>query len=156
MAITRETSLQIQAPPEELYDLVADITRTGEFSPENQGGEWLDGAGGPAVGARFKATNKRKGKWTTTCTVTVADRGRELAFIVGKPAKPSATWRYRFEAAESGTTVTEAFELRDNDGFVNNFLTKLGTGVSWAERPDQLLAGMKETLTRLKAVAEQG
>src|SRR5256885_1657149 len=30
----------VDASDEALYDLVADITRTGEWSPENQGGEW--------------------------------------------------------------------------------------------------------------------
>lgn len=157
MTINRETSLQIEASPEHLYDLVADITRTGEFSPENQGGKWIDGAAGPAVGARFKASNKRKGKWATTCTVTVADPAQEFAFVVGKPSSPSASWRYRFQAAGLGTMVFESFELpKENLGFFNRFLTKLGTGVTWEERPADLLAGMEHTLARLKATAEQG
>ena len=32
------------------------------WSPEYQGGEWLDGATGPMVGARFKGRNKERGK----------------------------------------------------------------------------------------------
>ena len=33
--------------------LIADVTRTPEFSPEVSTCRWLDGAAGPAVGARF-------------------------------------------------------------------------------------------------------
>jgi hypothetical protein len=35
-------------------------------------------------------------------------------------------------------------------------MTKLGTGVAWDERSDDLEKGMRQTLEALKAVAEQG
>ena len=52
-----EVSATIAAPPERVYALVADVTRTPEFSPEVTSCSWLDGATGPAVGARFEAVN---------------------------------------------------------------------------------------------------
>jgi len=51
----------VRASAEMVYDRISDVTRMGEWSPENQGGEWLDGATGAAVGARFRSRNKRKG-----------------------------------------------------------------------------------------------
>ena len=57
---------RINAPAEAVYDLVTDVTRMGEWSPENEGGEWLDAARGPVVGARFRGRNKRKLSWKTT------------------------------------------------------------------------------------------
>lgn len=48
----------IGAPAEVVYDLVSDVTRMGDYSPENTGGTWLDGATGPAVGARVTGTNE--------------------------------------------------------------------------------------------------
>ena len=53
-----EVSIEIAAPPERVYELVADITRMGDWSPECYHCEWTKGATGPAVGARFKAKNK--------------------------------------------------------------------------------------------------
>jgi Polyketide cyclase / dehydrase and lipid transport len=50
-----EVSLAVQATPAALYDLVADITRTPEFSPNVVRARWIGGATGPAMGARFKA-----------------------------------------------------------------------------------------------------
>lgn len=139
----------VDAPPEVVYDLVADVTRTGEWSPENLGGAWLDGATGPVVGARFKARNKRKWSWTTTSTVTVADRAREFAFDVGKG---ETRWRYEFVPAGEGCEVTESFEIVKAPGPVGRFLTKLATGVSWDEREADLVRGMHTTLERLRAV----
>lgn len=73
---------QIDATPEALYDIVADVTRAPELSPEIERCEWLDGATGPAVGARFRATNRvgRRRAWRNTPVVTVAQRGKEFAF----------------------------------------------------------------------------
>ena len=55
-----EVRLRIQAPPGLLYDLVSDVPRTPEWSPEVISCRWLDGAAGAAPGARFSARNKRR------------------------------------------------------------------------------------------------
>jgi Polyketide cyclase / dehydrase and lipid transport len=151
------SSERIGLPPEALYELVADITRMGEWSPENTGGEWLDGATGPAVGARFKGRNKRRASWTTTAVVTEAERGRAFSFAIGRgaPEHPDTRWRYTFTALpDGGCEVTETCEMVTQPGWVGRYLTKLGTGVSWSERPADLARGMEETLRRLKASAE--
>ena len=149
-----QACLAMRAAPEVVYDLVSDLPRMGEWSPENQGGEWLDGAKGPAVGARFRGRNRRKLPWTTTSVVTEADRGRTFAFAVGKPEKPDTRWRYTFAgSADGGCEVTETCELND-PGAVWKLLTRFGVGVSWAQRPDDLRRGMEETLQKLKVAAE--
>src|SRR5687768_14377997 len=53
-----EASTYVEAPPERCYALVTDIGRMGEWSPETVRAQWLDGATAPAVGARFRGTNK--------------------------------------------------------------------------------------------------
>src|SRR4051812_29945801 len=53
-----EVSIEIEATPEDVYALVSDITRMGEWSPECRRCTWTKGASGPAVGARFRARNK--------------------------------------------------------------------------------------------------
>lgn len=144
-------SIEILAPCDNVWGMVADVTRMGEWSPETVAGEWLDGAGGPAVGARFKGRNRRRGPWSTTCTVTAATPGTEFAFRVGKG---ETTWRYEFAPVDGGCRVTESFQIVKVPGFLGRWSTKLGTGVTWAEREGDLVAGMRETLQRLKAAAE--
>ena len=57
LAVQVETT--VAAPPEAVWDLLADVTRIGEFSPECKQAEWLDGATGAAVGARFAGYNQK-------------------------------------------------------------------------------------------------
>jgi uncharacterized protein YndB with AHSA1/START domain len=108
-------SAVVQAPPEKVWALVADVTRMGEWSPETRSAEWIDGATGPDVGARFKGHNQRGpiAKWTTTCTVIESEPGRVFAFAVGNPDKPDTVWRFSFvPAPDDATMVTETCELQ--------------------------------------------
>ncbi|MEM9748776.1 MAG: SRPBCC family protein, partial [Actinomycetota bacterium] len=45
-------TVAIDAAVEDVWALVSDVTRIGEFSPETFEAEWLDGATGPAEGVR--------------------------------------------------------------------------------------------------------
>src|SRR5689334_11050854 len=93
-----EAAVHVDAPPAKVYDVVSDVTRMGEWSPETTRCEWLDGANGPAVGARFKGSNQRGiARWSTKPRVTVADPGREFAFVVGHRGHDQTQWSYRFE-----------------------------------------------------------
>jgi uncharacterized protein YndB with AHSA1/START domain len=145
-----QVSIDIAAPPERVWDLVADVTNMGRWSPETVSAQWVDGAEGPAVGARFKGKNTRKRSWSTTCTVVDAERGRAFAFDAGKDTR----WRYDLEATPGGCRVTESYELLRQPGAVGRWLTKVGTGVTWADRAADLTRGMEQTLARLKSVAE--
>ncbi len=77
-------SVTVAAPGDHLYGMVADMTRMGEWSNECQQVEWLEGASGPAEGARFVGHNKTgpRGliKWSRKGRVLTADPGREFAF----------------------------------------------------------------------------
>lgn len=148
--MSNSVTTHIAAAPEAVYDLVADITRMGQWSPETVSAEWVAGASAAEVGAKFKGRNKRKAGWSTTCTVTAADRGREFAFDVGAATR----WRYTFEPSGAGCDVTESFEILKPPGPVGRFLTKIGTGVAWSEREADLCDGMRTTLAALKTAAE--
>ena len=107
-------TVHMAAPPERIWELVSDVTKIGRYSPETFEAEWLDGATGPAVGAKFRGHVKRNRKgpiYWTTCTVMVCEPGREFAFGVGPRDKPLNVWRYRLEPRGDGTDVTESFEL---------------------------------------------
>jgi uncharacterized protein YndB with AHSA1/START domain len=147
-------SITVRAPAEALWAMVTDVTRTGEWSPEATGGAWIDGATGPAVGARFKGTNRRgRTRWATTCEVTASAPGREFTFVTGRPGKPETVWRYVFEPdGDGGTRVTESFQLVKPLGAVSNLVTRVTTGVK--DRRADLEANIRVSLARLKAIAE--
>jgi len=107
-------STTIAASPEAIYDVVADVTRTGEWSGETRRVEWT--SAGSGAGARFKGWN-RAGlfRWTRHCEVLVADRGRTFAFrtIPGKsPSKRDSTvWRFDLTPEAGGTRVEQSYEI---------------------------------------------
>jgi Polyketide cyclase / dehydrase and lipid transport len=146
---TAEAQVHVDASPEVVYGVVSDVTRMGEWSPETIKCEWVNGATGPVVGARFKGTNKRGvAKWSTKPIVVVADPGREFAFDVGTDTR----WKYRFDAEGAGTKLTESFEmLRDIRwyyAFAERWLMRV------KDRRADLERGMAETLARIKRVVE--
>ena len=144
-------TVHMNAPADQIWDLVSDVTRIGSYSPETFEAEWLDGATGPAVGAKFRGHVKRNGKgpiYWTTCTVTVSDPGREFAFGVGDRDKPLNVWTYRLEPAGDGTDVTESFALAQTAS-LRIYWALLG----WA-RGRTNRNGMRTTLERIKAEVE--
>jgi hypothetical protein len=143
-----EVTKVIEAPPEQLYALVSDLCRMGEWSPENTGGKWVKGAVGPAVGAKFQGTNQLgKKKWKTLSTVTVADPGTEFGFDVTAAGMKVAGWGFRLEAADGGTAVTHYWD--DHRSAIIAKLTGLVIGVK--DRGVHNRANMEQTLERLSA-----
>jgi len=139
----------IDAEPDVIYDLISDVTRMGEWSPETVEAEWLGGATGPAVGATFKGKNKLgPNSWATKPTVTHAERGRTFAFKV--PGKSGPTWRYEFEATDQGTRVTEVVSQERRSPLFIRLLQKRA-GVT--DRQASLREGMTITLDRLAHAA---
>jgi hypothetical protein len=140
------------APASRVWDLVADITRIGEFSPETFEAEWLDGAAGPAAGARFRGHVRRNGRgpvYWTTCTVTASDPEREFAFNVAGPGGATVnTWRYELRPGPDGTDVTESF------GLPATLVTRLYWILAGRARRRTNLDGMRATLEGIRAAAE--
>jgi hypothetical protein len=144
-----EVHVEVAAPPEAVYAVVTDVRRMGEWSPETVQCEWLDGATGPAVGARFKGSNRRGVlRWSTKPVVVAADAGREFSFEVNSDVR----WSYRFEPSGAGTRVTESFEmLRDLQWYyavVQRLLMRV------QDRRADLERAMTVTLARIKQVVE--
>jgi len=119
MAYPTAATRDIAAPAEQVWALVSDLPRMGEWSPENAGGRWVKGATGPALGAVFKGTNKNGlRRWSTTVTVVACEPGKVFEFAVTTGPLPVATWRYEFEDTETGCRVTESWQDQRKAWFV--------------------------------------
>jgi hypothetical protein len=144
-----EAAVHVDASPEAVYALVSDVTRMGDWSPETVRCVWVDGATGPAVGAKFKGSNKRGiARWSTTPEVVVADTGREFAFVVDGTTK----WSFRCEPDGAGTRLVESFEMLApvprRYVFAERYIMRI------KDRRADLERGMAETIERVKRAVE--
>ena len=142
VSVTRE----IAASPEQVYAMVSELGRMGEWSPENEGGEWLQ------PGATFRGHNRNGTKsWTTVATVVDAEPGRRFSFRVTAGPVKVAQWSYDFEPVPTGCRVTESWvDLRPRW-----FRPIAGRATGVSDRPTHNRRGMELTLERLAATAEQ-
>jgi hypothetical protein len=144
-------TVSMAAPAEKIWNLIADVRNTGKFSPETFEAEWLDGATGPALGARFRGHVRRNEigpVYWTTCRVTACEPGREFGFEVLVGSRPVNNWHYRLTPTDGGTDVTESFRLNDSA------LTKMYSVFGGQLRRRRNLRDMRKTLERVKAVVE--
>ncbi|MCA1188570.1 MULTISPECIES: SRPBCC family protein [unclassified Saccharopolyspora] len=103
----------IDATPEQVWPVVSDIALLPAASTELQAVEWLDGAAGPRLGARFHGHNRNDllGEWTTTSHVVECEPGRAFGWAVADPEDPIATWRFALAPRDGGTDLEYAVRL---------------------------------------------
>ena len=144
-------TVPMAAPADKIWNIVADVRNTGKFSPEVIEAEWLDGATGPALGARFRGHVRRNEigpVYWTTCRVTACEPGREFGFEVLLGDRPVNNWHYRFTPTDDGTDVTESFRMTDSP------FTKVFGVLGGQLRTRRNKRDMRKTLERIKAVVE--
>lgn len=149
---SHQQSVTVDASAETLYDLVSDVTRTGEWSPVCTSCWWDDEAEAGQVGAWFTGQNEVPDRtWQTRSQVVAAERGHEFAWIVGSGF---VRWGFSLEPAGSGTRLTESWEFLP--GGIAMFEEKYGSEApaQIADRTRQALEGIPLTLAAIKRIAE--
>jgi hypothetical protein len=153
-----EVRIWIDAVPARVWELVSDIGLMPAMSPELQSVEWLDGATGPATGARFAGRSRHEalGEWESTSCVVEFEPERVFGWAVGDPAEPAALWRFRLAPKDGGTELFEWVQMGPG---------RSGLSVAIDRMPDKeqkiVFVRMREfernmtgTLERIKALAE--
>jgi hypothetical protein len=104
---TVEVDLLIEAAPAAVWPVVTDINLPARFSTEFLGAEWLDGAAGAGLGARFVGRNQHRaiGTWETTSFVVEYEPERGFGWAVTDPEFPSASWRFTLVPEDGGTRL---------------------------------------------------
>ena len=146
------SSIVIDAPVDQVYALVSDITRTGEWSPECARCRWLDGATSAQEGARFRGTSRNGWRrWSTTSTIRTAGAEAGLTWDVTYLGRPVARWRYGFEPlADERTRLTES--VADQRERWLRLVSPWITG--FRDRAARNTDSIDTSLERIKAIAE--
>lgn len=150
---THSDSIDIAAPPEQVWSLVTSLDRYGEWSSENTGGYWRKGADGQPgtgeVGDQFVGVNRLDGvEWKAPVEIIRKDAPRDFAFVTGGLQFNIALWRYQLEAIDGGTRLTESWTLRNT--------TEQIVGPEIDKRQGNAVRSIRNTLEAMKATAEAG
>jgi hypothetical protein len=140
----------VAAAPAQVWAVVADVRRVGEWSHECRAAEWLGDAGTAVPGARFRGRN-RTGiwRWSRTCEIVTADAPHELVWrTVPTWLIPDSTeWRIRLDAVGGGTRITQSFQVVRAPAFHDRLFSTMLP--SHRDRD----AGLADDLRRLGEVA---
>jgi hypothetical protein len=152
-----DVEIVVDKDQDAMWDLVTDVARIGEFSPECVGAAWLDGSTA-RPGGRFEGHNQYSNgfKSTVTCVVTEAHRPDVFEWIVLDPSelpdRPGSIWRYELTPGEQPgqTNVTHRFVHGPG-------VTGLSEGMK--EDPSEavaILQGRLDTLSKHMTVTIEG
>ena len=118
MALTLNRSctstVDIAAPIDVVWGLISDITRVGEWSVECRSCEWVGGASGPAVGARFRGRNRRNASWwTRTCEVLAVEAPNHFVWrtLPTRVLPDSTEWGFHLEEHGDRTRLTQSMRI---------------------------------------------
>lgn len=145
---TISASTPIAATPQQVYDIVSDIGRIPEWSPECVSADWIDAD-------TFRGKNARRlGRWSTKCKVVANDPGREFTFEVQLPWGGAFTrWSYQIQPDGDGSVLTEVFTMcRDLAWYLLAFEV-VALGVT--DRTSDLQGNLDQSVQTIRRIAEK-
>ncbi|WP_216214631.1 SRPBCC family protein [Amycolatopsis aidingensis] len=161
--------VHIAASPAEVYAVVGDLARSGEWSPECVGGSWISGEPG-TVGAVFRGENLRstevvawapvvRGTWFTESEVVAAEPGRTFQWSMRtrSGAKQDSIWAYDIEPADGGSVLTHRFRMGSPTEGIRGITAEMSEeqkSAFFAEWSEKLAGDLAITLERIKRVVE--
>jgi len=143
-------SVELAAAPETVWEVVSDVSRMSDWSPECRKIVVL-GSPKQGVGTKFIGLNRRGwAVWPTTSKVVRFEPGKAVAW---RTRESGATWSYEIAPTGSGTSLTGRRELPSY-----TIGTKLMAPlIGGAGGHDQELAdGIRTTLERIRDHVERG
>ncbi|MDT0345795.1 SRPBCC family protein [Streptomyces litchfieldiae] len=163
--------IRIDASPEAVYDTVTDLGRSGEWSPECTGGEWVEGRPG-RVGSIFRGDNLRKpevvqwapvirGHWSTEALVVEAVRPSVFRWVIlnSTRGQQESTWSWEIRPDGDGCVLVHHYRL----GRLTEGLAKIFAGLDEAGRERfvkewnaKLGEDVRATVERVKIIVEKG
>ena len=149
---------EVAAPPQAVWDVVGDLARMPEFSPELRRA-WV--LGEPGLGARVVGLNRRGlVAWPTLSRVVRWEPGRAVAWHV---RESGATWVYELEPGETvptgdggsgapASTLLTARRVLPRFGLATRLIGPLIGGAVGHDA--ELARGLRSTLERIRGVVE--
>jgi uncharacterized protein YndB with AHSA1/START domain len=143
---TTEVTVVVDRSPEEVWALITDLDVVGRISPERFEASWLDGATGPAIGARYHSRNTFPDGFTSEvlCRIVAATAPSSFAWEVLDVHDPDGRlplcrWEYEIQPAgaeNAGSSSVIVHRFVHGPGTTNVRIRAL----SDPERAEQIVA----------------
>lgn len=147
-----ESTIEIAAPGPRVWELVSDVRRMHEWSPQVTSTRLRSGYDEVALGAQFTNRNRLgELEWTTHAEIVRFDPERELAFRV---EENWVIWSFVLEPTVVGTRLTQRRETPEGISDLSHELTEGFLGGQEAFTAS-MRDGTAQTLAAIKAAAEQ-
>jgi uncharacterized protein YndB with AHSA1/START domain len=107
-------SVVVAATPAQVWAVLADPTRTGEWSHEAAEVRWAPGSSSMVVGARFIGTSRvGRIRWTRTCEVLEVRPQERLVWktLLTWKWRENTEWRYELTEVEGGTQIEQSYRI---------------------------------------------
>jgi hypothetical protein len=145
-------SIHIDATPQQVWEVVTQIERTGEWSPICRAAWWKAPATGLEVGAWFCGRNEADGKiWETESLVVAAEEPAEFAWLVMGNA---VRWGYTLTPEGNGTSLTESWAVQPEGFTAFGEMFGEDAETQLEVRRDAALSGIPATLRAIKRIVE--
>ena len=143
-------SVEVAASPESVWEVVSDVSRMSEWSPECRKIVVL-GSPKQGVGTKLLGLNRRGwAVWPTTSKVVRYEPGKAVSW---KTRESGATWHYELTPTASGTRLTGKRELPAYTLGTRLLAPVIGGADGHDE---ELAAGIRTTLERIRDHVERG
>ncbi|GAB17578.1 hypothetical protein GOEFS_036_00160 [Gordonia effusa NBRC 100432] len=147
-----EASIDIDASPEQVWAVVSDLKRMGEWSPQCL--KMIIRGNPISLGTRTINVNRRGPLvWPTTAKVVRFEPNKELAFRI---TENHTVWSYTLTPNAAGVTLTERREAKNGETTTVSrvLIDRMFGGADSFEA--ELHEGMNESLGKIKRAAEAG
>lgn len=143
-----EATIEIAAPPERVWAVLTDLKRMPEFSPNTVR---MMPLGAVRAGTWTINLNHDTYYYPTTSRIVRFEPDRAFAFRMNENR---TIWSYQLEATDSGTRLTERRDVPH--GVRKPVRIMIDTLLGGEEQFEtHLIAGMNETLSKIKSAAER-
>jgi uncharacterized protein YndB with AHSA1/START domain len=146
-----ENSIDIAAPVAHVWEMVSDVRRMSEWSPQVTSTRLRAGFDDVALGTQFTNRNVNgEAVWTTHGEIVRFDPEREMAFRI---EENWLIWSFTLEPTEGGTRLTQRREQPEGISDLSHDLT-VGFFGGHDAFTEVMRASTADTLTALRAAAE--
>lgn len=143
-----QASVVVTASPAQVWSVISDVARTGDWSPECRRVVPL---GTVRAGTYLCGINQRgRVRWATLSRIVRFEPGQEFRW---KVLTNRSQWAYQLEATGEGTYLTETRRTPDGVGRFARWFTSRFLG-GQHDHDDELESGMSSGLQKIKKLIE--